>query len=179
MAVKGLKVNSLNMSDDVPGMVLLNTISFNAVSAVSFNDVFTSDYVNYKVLFDITPSTSFGIAIRFRAAGTDTSTGYNTQIVRGSSTNVTGVRPDANATSARITGQDSIGTTRTTFLALEIQQPQLSSITTFSSTFGDNGQLVLLLNGAQTSTTSFDGITISPSSAGTFSGKISVYGYNE
>jgi hypothetical protein len=72
MAVKGLKVGSLNTSDDVPGLVLLNTQTVSAVGSVSFpTSTFTATYNTYLFTFDLTGSTALTLRARVRASGTD------------------------------------------------------------------------------------------------------------
>ena len=60
------------------GLVLLNTTTFSAQSTVSFNNVFSSTYDNYKVLVNINSvSTTLNGQLRLRASGTDDSSGFH------------------------------------------------------------------------------------------------------
>jgi hypothetical protein len=54
------------------GLVLLNTTSFTAQSTVSFNNVFSATYANYKVIYNQTAqSATSEIYLRLRNAGVD------------------------------------------------------------------------------------------------------------
>jgi len=59
------------------GMVLLNTTSFSAVNSVSLpTNTFSSTYTHYKTILEITTaSTNDYVGARYRAAGSDISTG--------------------------------------------------------------------------------------------------------
>ena len=61
-----------------PGLVHLHTETFSAVSSVSVDDVFTSDYQNYRVVvFLASMSASTVVLMKFRNAGSDLSaSGY-------------------------------------------------------------------------------------------------------
>jgi len=97
MAVRGLKVGSLNTSDDVSGLVkivptsvavgsgsgsasALGIVTFSGASSVSLNGVFSSTYKNYRINFDniIMPVGAGGtdMLLRLRANGTNTTTNY-------------------------------------------------------------------------------------------------------
>jgi hypothetical protein len=59
------------------GLVLLNTTTFSAQSSVSFNNVFSSTYTHYKVVWNGTSSTGFSpINLRARSNATDVTSGY-------------------------------------------------------------------------------------------------------
>jgi hypothetical protein len=54
------------------GLVLLNTTTFSAQSSVSFNNVFSATYANYKVMFNQTAqSATSELYVRLRNAGAD------------------------------------------------------------------------------------------------------------
>ena len=59
------------------GMVLLNTTSFSGVNSVSLpTNTFSSTYTHYKTILEITTSsTNDYVGARYRAAGSDISTG--------------------------------------------------------------------------------------------------------
>jgi hypothetical protein len=78
MTVKGLKVNSLNTSDDVPGMVLLNTTTFSAVSSQAVTPVFSSTYQNYLISLSLSGASADSVVyLKLRSGATDASTGYS------------------------------------------------------------------------------------------------------
>ena len=63
------------------GMDLVNKTDFSSVSTISFNNVFSSTYDNYRIVLDITPSTAANLYARIRGAGADNvnATGYETR----------------------------------------------------------------------------------------------------
>jgi len=56
------------------GLVHLNTTSFSGVATQSINNVFSAQYDNYKILIDVSKSTTSFLQLRWRAAGTDNTT---------------------------------------------------------------------------------------------------------
>ena len=69
-------------------------VAFSAVSSLSVNGVFTSDYRNYVVILrDVLTTSTAGFSMRLRAAGTDASAAnYAYQHLEASSTVITGGR---------------------------------------------------------------------------------------
>ena len=163
------------------GMVLLNTTSFSGVASQSINDVFSSSYDNYRILLDVTGSTSpMSLSMRLRVAGADnTTSNYYYQYIQGNSTSVTGARAAA-STSWILDG--GLNTDRFSYV-LDLANPNLAltksmielgaqkynaaaSITTFFASYGFGAA------------TSFTGFTVFPST-GNITGTVSVYGYNK
>ena len=183
MAVKGLKVNSLNMSDDVPGLVLLNTTSFSGVASQSIGSdaapLFTSAYKNYKVIFSgESSSSSQPLFIRMRTNVTDDTTNNYIYLVT--------YRTNASGTtdfSATQTGfyLGNVSSTLRSHAIVDFQYPQVADYTTmtglsvgFVSTANTE---FYTLGGFKNTTTQYNGMTIYPST-GTITGEVSVYGYN-
>jgi hypothetical protein len=159
------------------GLVLLNTTSFSAVGSQSFNDVFSATYDTYKIIIDVTKSTSLALLLRLRVAGVDNSSSlYQTQIETYSNTAIAGSR-QTNTTSFQI-GNTSDSPE---FGVIEFLNPFATKATamsgktnstysgTISSRYGDAGH---------NSSTSFDGFSVI-TSTGTMTGNVSVYGYNK
>jgi hypothetical protein len=174
MAVKGLKVNSLNMSDDVPGLVLLNTTSFSGVASQSVNNVFTSTYDNYLVQIDFTHGSTQDASIKLRKSGTDKSTNYT----------MTGTRLNGTTVDNYGTGTTSFFYTMQVtnnnigFTNLHIARPAISGRTTLmADSVGEVAGQRYITSGIQTETETYDGFTfICGTSA---SGKIKVFGVNQ
>jgi hypothetical protein len=181
MAVKGLKVNSLNMSDDVPGLVLLNTTSFSAVSSVSFAaDTFTSTYDNYKIIVRLTSSSSTGyIQMRLRAAGADnTTSNYDSQAIGRQATGVTSTFESANDTIWYVVAK---GAGDLTAVSMDLFSPKASNFTLVvnsSQGLGGANSSNYAAGGIFKASTSFDSATLI-SNAGTITGTYSIYGYNK
>jgi hypothetical protein len=74
----GLKWAALPAS----GMTLISSSSFSGVTAQSFNSVFSSTYLNYKVVLRVYHEStgSSDLRFRFRDAGTDVTTGYRSAL---------------------------------------------------------------------------------------------------
>ena len=161
------------------GLVHIETQTFSAVSSFSFsNDVFTSAFNNYLILFEASAASadSQNILWRGRVAGSDISTAnYNRQSLFASDTTISG---------ARLTGQTSgrfgfvDDESGINVMQAQIFSPKLSKITGFlSSSFQPNsGALISFHGGNFGLTTSFDSISLIISS-GTITGKADLYGY--
>jgi hypothetical protein len=181
MAVKGLKVNSLNMSDDVPGLVLINTTSFSAVASQSINDVFSSTYSNYKIITKGTCNSTTGsgaLTLRLRVGGSDnTSANYGT--ARHAYAN--GVNEASGANTATAFTLNSSNTATDFLINADILGPEQTQKTRI------NSQSLLIQagliiggssSGLMTVTTSYTGFTFAIAT-GSMTGEISVYGYNK
>ena len=159
------------------------TVSFSAASTVSLNDVFSTTYDKYKILLDVQCSATPEIRLRLRASGSDNSTSnyYFTGYYSFSSDTTIGndnlYRGDP--ASAWAIG---VGGTNQTAINVDLVSPFLSTYTGYVSQGGamdsTNEAYSLFINGGFSGTSSFTGLTIFPGS-GTFSGSISVYGYNK
>jgi hypothetical protein len=183
MAVKGLKVNSLNMSDDVPGMVLLNTTSFSGVTSVSIpTNSFTSTYENYRIVCAYTNSVNTAVLqARLRAAGSDNTTSNYFNAVQGLDLAAAAQNLlSATQTSWSLMWANSL---QSNSFSLDVTSPQKTTYTTLiGNGFGQNAaggsftgyRLANIFN----ATTSFDAMTFLMST-GTMTGKLQVFGYNE
>ena len=159
------------------GLVHINTTSFTTQSAVSLNNVFTSAYTNYRIVFNVTAKTTNGfMALRFRASGADNSTtNYNHAGLLGRTTNTT-----ANyGASGDTVGYVGFANAVPSFTSLEIANPQAAQYTSFTTT-GFGGDLSTWFNiiggGNFTTNAQFDGISLS-AATGTISGTVQVFGY--
>lgn len=165
------------------GLVLLNTTSFSAVSSASLaNDIFTSTYTNYRIIVSqVSTSANVTLSLRMRAAGVDNTAneyqGYQLLYTGGGITNILSNDP---GTSLSIT-QTASANTNQTLLNFDIGQPKLTTPTLISGTqssIATGGSRIFgWLSGVHRTATSFDSISISPSS-GTLTCTISVYAYN-
>jgi hypothetical protein len=153
-------------------------VTFALCETLTLNGVFTSAYANYRIMFAGFASTNATIAGRMSVAGTpNTSASYNRQYIVASGTAVS---------SQRITGgtswssMENINTTDADNMAIDIFNPQTAKNTSINVLSGSATASAYWqsMYGYFTATTQFDGIQFIPS-AGTFSGIISVYGYNQ
>ena len=154
------------------GLTLINTTAFSAVSSVSFNDVFSSTYTNYKVILDVQPSTSATVSLRFKTATDDTGSVYSFQNLKATSTTVAGTRT-LSATSIDING----GAGNKYIYTWDITEPNTTQDTIVFSTANEY-MLSWYATYYVDTTTQYTGFSIFPST-GTITGKASIYGYKK
>ncbi len=167
-----------------PGLTLINTTSFSGVNSVSLpTNTFSSTYTHYKTILEITTSsTNDYVGARYRAAGSDISTGaYQSSFL--------GVRMAA-ATS----NIDNSGANQTTFTRMGyhlLGQACYLETTWFSPnqavSKGFVGQFLqigtdageqMITGGNFDTTTVADSVSFFPIS-GTFTGTLYCYGFNK
>ena len=160
-----------------PGLTLINTTSFSAVASQSFNNVFSANYDSYKIITQITGSTTIqSLGWRLRASGTDlTSSIYkrNDIFMLNSSSTVNG---GSGTGDASVSISNVISTYReSTFM--DITNPFNTQRTVFA--VSNNGaEYSIWKNGYVNDVLSYDGFSLTPQS-GTITGSVSVYGYNK
>ncbi len=144
---------------------------FSACTSLSLNGVFTSTYENYLVVFSdlIMSANTVMTFFRYRASGTDTTSGYSTVAgYQNAGGSLTG-NPDVNDKHNCF----QVDTTRSA-ARLYVQNPQTATATTQFNEFMTSNYGYM--KGRQTSTTQFDGFTIFNASL-TFTGTVRVYGF--
>ena len=158
------------------GLVHINTTTFSAVSSVSLNDVFTSDYDYYSMLYEFTPSTVTTHSMRFRTSGTD-NTASSYALVK--------QRNYPTVTTAAASSETSIDFTYGPWGTdpyvgiIDFFNPKKSSNTGWihhSVTVPPAG-VQMWMSGQFKATTVFDGFSLI-CAAGNFTGTIRVYGYS-
>jgi hypothetical protein len=180
MTVKGLKVNSLNMSDDVSGLVLLNTTSFSAVASVSLPaNTFSATYDNYLIrMNNLSSSTTAASSVRLRAAGSDDSgANYRRQTLVLNNTTISAER-EISLTSWTFAFYAE--TSIPAFMEFEIQNPFLTEATSAFAKIGyEVSGTIKRIDGmfGINTTTSYDSLTVI--GGGNLTGSISVYGYSK
>jgi hypothetical protein len=160
-----------------PGLTLINTTSFSAVSAVSLAaNSFTSTYTNYKLVITCKHATTANdLLLRLRTSGTDNSNnsyrwgrmyvGTNAATVFGSSSNNT----STSVTIGEIDANMGLN-------IIEISNPIAAERTAYSGS--STNTLLQLAAGFFDNTTSFDACTFYPNGGGNITGTYSLYGYN-
>jgi len=151
-------------------------VTFSGASSVSLNSCFTSTYTNYKVLIEATGSTTNQtLLMRMRASGTDLSSAvYNFDLIYMTiaSSTVNG----GNGSSQNQINAGDVKNTGRILASYEFSNPQLTEYTNFvGSMAGPADYLRLATTGYVANTTSYDGLTIYPTT-GTMTGNIRVYG---
>jgi hypothetical protein len=159
---------------DSIGLWLVASGSFTTASEVLLDDVFTSDYLRYQLIFDETDSNTAGITqIQFRTSGSNNATGnyaFQTSVftTAGFFTRNTGT-----ATQSDIL--PNVGASGWRWNA-KIFGAQTATNTIMTVNGGVSvGAVPVLSSCAFTTTTVFDGIRIFRS-AGTMSGSYALYG---
>ena len=156
----------------------LGTVSFSGASSVSLNDVFSSTYQNYRIVWQSTNASAAAIRMRLRVSNADDTSNvyvsaYRYEQVGGAGT---GRVTDGATTSWTIT--QSANQTASN-ASLDIFRP-FETTPTYSSFMNMNRDTVdyIYMGGLiMTNSTSFTGITFYPGSS-TISGTVSIYGYN-
>lgn len=168
-------------SSNVGGLVHIVTTSFSAVASQSFNDIFSSNFTNYKVILRniVNASTQSNLTFKLRASGSDTSTDYlyAIRILEQSGSNSV-ITANTAQTSARLTDSR---TTQGVHMFLDFYNPFAANITHINGMgtgFVVTAAAQTVNQTIQNSTTSFDGFSLI-SASGNISGAISVYGYKD
>jgi hypothetical protein len=164
-----------------PGLVLINTTSFSAVTSVSLaTSTFTSTYDNYKILFRLSASGGTGyVQMRLRAAGTDNTTSNYASSGVGRGTNGTAQSFEGNAESLWYLVPKSTGDT--VGVSMDLYSPKLTNNTLFTASVEGNFSGVTAsynVGGIFGATTSFDSLTF-VSSSSTITGTYSVFAYKK
>jgi hypothetical protein len=157
---------------------LISTQSFTTASSVTFDNVFSNDYVQYKILTEATGTTLAGINFQFRTSvpSTYTTANYRWQKFQIVNTDITN--------SGRSTGQTSwqnalgaVDNAQGYASFLEVYNPFQTVATTGLNqhSYSNVGTLEIRAF-AITVTDSFAGFLFAPS-AGTITGSVSVFGY--
>jgi hypothetical protein len=160
------------------GMVLLNTTSFSGVASQSMPaSSFTSTYTNYMAIINVSADSNRSLSMQFRAGSTNKATGYYANGVQMiySSTTVTGQA--TNNQSSFYLGE-IISSGLENGLTLYFYNPADSGERSLYSAHGYTGDYFVSRGGMQIDSEAFDSFTIFPS-AGTISGKVSIYGVNK
>jgi hypothetical protein len=152
--------------------------AFSAVASTTADGVFTSAYTNYRIVVRY-QSTSADLAMQFRAATVDTTSGYNFQRLAGEGASA-GAAQSTSQSSASV-GKDSGAFWSMT--TIDISGPQLAEATIYvTNNLRNNGAYtnpqVQIFYGNQSGSTQFDGIKFLVAS-GTTTGSYTIYGYSK
>jgi hypothetical protein len=180
MPVKGLKVctpTSIAYSGTSASSNADGSVSFSGVTSVSLNGVFTGDYDNYMISMRFTSSSATqNLTARLRLSGTDASgADYVRQVLYAQTTSVLAQR-NTSYTGLYIGLSD---TSHSGFSAY-VFGPALAQPTAVrgSTASGSGGAYIWEEVCTHSLSTAYDGITVFPS-LGTFSGLITVCGFNQ
>jgi len=154
------------------------SVDFSSCATLSLNGVFTSSYDNYMIVARTQKSANYYLSGRWRASGTDESSAsnyYTDQSLYADGTTVAGGRTARNH--FYVTYLDSA--LRNGFVAY-FYGPYLSQPTAGRTVAADSYLNAETIDAAYTHSlsNSYDGITFFPQS-GTFSGLLTVFGFNQ
>jgi hypothetical protein len=166
--------------DAKTGLVLLNTTTFTAVSSQSINDVFSATYSQYLIVPDMVGSTtSVEVGMRLRVSGADNSSAqYRKQQVYGSGASAGAVRTTGATSWTNVWGVQNNARPAVSFI---ISNPFTALITTAINTNSNfpDGNIDISSHGfSNDAATSYTGFTLLVGS-GTFTGSVSIFGYNK
>jgi hypothetical protein len=170
--------SKLDVNAYQPGLELITSQSFSAVSSVSVNGCFTSAYANYRLTITHSISTSGATNMRLRASGTDnTASVYDVGAVTHSTT-----------TPTSFDIQNQSGWPLSAFSAvlerwssMDIYSPQTATATQMTGTTGQSSGSILhavVQSFVHTDASAFDGFSLL-AGAGTITGTVRVYGYRD
>jgi hypothetical protein len=172
MAVKTASGSDLRNSLS-SGLVLLNTTSFSGVAAQNVDSLFSSTYLNYKIIIRATYA-SGDLKFQGRVGGsTIAGAAYGHQRVRGDNTTMTVSRSSGNS-DWFISEQHSVNSQ----VVIELGGPNVAENTTGVVQDSRGFNTINLISLRHDANDQFDGLRIYPTS-GTMTGTVSVYGYNK
>jgi hypothetical protein len=150
-------------------------VDFTAVSSLTLNGVFTSDYDNYFLVWGSITGTSALINMRLRVAGTDaTGSNYTHQILQAQGTTVTGDRISS-ASDWRLMSMTNV---QVNGMVMHCYGPFLAQPTAYRTVTirSLNDATIDDYAGTHSLSTAYDGFTVATSS---MSGNVHVFGYEE
>jgi hypothetical protein len=158
------------------GLTLITAETFSAVSSVSLDGCFTSDYRNYRLLLEADNSTTATTQMRLRASGSDNSASvYDIHGVHNSGASVFGFNSqDASLWTLTVTSS-----LQTRWFSFDLWRPQLAAATLLNVTLGQTSGATGIgatTSGVHTEGNVFDGFSLI-ASTGTITGIVRVYGY--
>lgn len=160
----------------------LGLVTFTGATSVSLNNVFSSSYLRYLILFNLnTGSASATTNIRLRNSGTDNSANnYFTAAVAASQTgSVTGFASAATASWIVNAFSNSYGGQVFSEIVLNNIATTSRNTGTFLSMSNQNNVYSGISGGLSSEQlTAFDGFTVFPAT-GNFAGTVQVFGYND
>lgn len=158
----------------------LGQVSYTTATSVTLQNVFSSEYKNYRIIVTAAASTGCEIAIRFATGGTPNSGGsYKAGGWRYAS-NVTDNYSMGSGTYAPLGLVNSAQTGNFT-AAYDIFNPMVTGNTNYvgqSVGYGGTYATALSYAGFFLADTNFDGIYLYPT-AGNFTGSVQIFGYND
>jgi hypothetical protein len=154
--------------------------AFSAVSSVTLDNIFSSSYTNYRIMWKYYTSTTFNLVMNFRAGGTNASTNYNSQ--RQIIFNTTQTIDRQLSQTAFSIAMDTNSNAFNSLSIIDISSVALAEATAFTVTnscnYGAADPQIINYYGNHSTATAYDGFRVTVGS-GNFTGSYSVYGYSK
>lgn len=150
--------------------------SFSAVASVTFDNIFTTSFTNYRIIMQATAAAGAPqLNITLRAAGTAASSNYQWNLLSVSGATVAG----SSATAQTSWASGLLTTVSPGWYIIDLINPQVAARTaaTIMSNQGVSAISTIYWS-ANTNATSYDGLGWAPASS-TITGSYTVYGYGE
>lgn len=165
--------------DSKTGLILLNTTNFTAQSTVSIDNLFSTNYRDYRIMMDFNCSTAINLTARLRttAPADDSTAKYQRQYIFASSTGLSAARTTDQTSWNIATFGNSTNT-----LIIDLLSPNVTATTTalvHAPYNSGSTSIEYIINafGMQTST-QYGGISFI-CNTGNVTGSVSIYGYNK
>lgn len=162
------------------GLVHIESQTFSAVASISFNDVFSATFLNYKIISNAKGTTGMGLNFRLRVGGVDnSSSNYRLQEITADNTSISGSR--STGLTSWPNGLGIKQATERNLCILEVANPFEIEFTAARNLniFATSGNIEMRdFSFGINVTTSFTGFTAIASTS-TMTGSISVYGYSK
>ena len=156
------------------GSTLLTNVTIPSTTSFSVNDVFTSEFKNYKIVLNSVTGSGAGVNLRLRSGGTDLSTGYNfTQGLLGASFSAISRAASGTGTSMALVSSGAFGDK---FCEATIFSPILPEKTYLTSYGGTDLGIASFCSSDTSGTGTYSGITLLLNTGGAFSGSLQIYG---
>jgi hypothetical protein len=163
-------------------LTLITTNTFSAQSSVSIDNVFSSTYDNYRLLFtfDSASTNATYNSIRLRASGSDTSTNYKTFRNYGYTGTLASGDLDPVGTDEWFISDNGTSFNGAGVVDMTMYSPNRAkySVATVHSAYNWGSYTNATVSEWQTDSTQFDGFTLLVNS-GTITGNVSIYGYGK
>lgn len=155
----------------------LGTITFGTATSLTFDNVFTSTYTDYKVLLVFSGSaTTFNVTSQFRAAGSTLSAASYNWAHTYTNLGAAFVFETAGNSTSMTAFQNALGA-GVNILEYTIAQPTNAATRTQIAGVAMRSRNSGIVSADYAVTTAVDGFTLVPST-GNFSGTLTVYGFN-
>lgn len=182
-AIVPSSISAVSATGGTASVSTTGAVSFSSCSSVSLNDVFTSAYRTYRIVFDLSSTSATDLYFRLRNNGSDDSRSlyYNGYFYRGLDVASSGSNPNgpttvwlltAATTNVRFSGSMDVYNTQTTGIAANAQGNGL---------IRESANNIYLLNFANffNGNDNFSGISVFSDSAVPITGQVAIYGYND